>query len=330
VGQVSTIGLDTAKQVFQAHVADEAGNVVFRKKLPRGRVLAFLADQPPCLVALEACGGSHHWAREIGKLGHQVKLIAPKYVKPFVKRQKNDMADAEASCEAAQRPTMRFVPVKTEAAQASALVFRTRDLLVRQRTQIINALRGHLTEYGWVAAKGTAHVAKLVERVEDPACPLPEEARPILQVLITSLKDLDEKIALLDVEIAKRAKEDPLARRLNGDGDRRLGAAGGKLRQGARLRRLGGADAAAEIHRRKTKARRHLEDGRADHPPIAHYRGQRRRAPGGALEGSWLERMLARKPRMLVTVALANKTAPIVWALLTKGEVYKAAVAAVA
>jgi transposase len=214
VGQVSTIGLDTAKQVFQAHVADEAGNVVFRKKLPRGRVLAFLADQPPCLVALEACGGSHHWAREIGKLGHQVKLIAPKYVKPFVKRQKNDMADAEAICEAAQRPTMRFVPVKTEAAQASALVFRTRDLLVRQRTQIINALRGHLTEYGWVSAKGTAHVAKLVERVEDPACPLPEEARPILQVLITSLKDLDEKIALLDVEIAKRAKEDPLARRL--------------------------------------------------------------------------------------------------------------------
>lgn len=214
MGQVNTIGLDIAKQVFQAHGADDAGYVIFRKKLVRGSVLRFFASQPPCLVALEACGGSHYWAREIGKLGHQVKLIAPKYVKPFVKRQKNDMADAEAICEAAQRPTMRFVPVKTEAAQASALVFRARDVLVRQRTQTINALRGHLTEYGWVVAVGKAHVAKLVDLVEDPASTLPSEARSILRLLIASLRDLDDRIAMLDAEIAKRAKADPLARRL--------------------------------------------------------------------------------------------------------------------
>src|SRR4051795_2741117 len=140
--------LDLAKHIFQLHGADSAGAVVFRKKLRRGQVLAFLATLPPCTVAMEACASAHSWGREIAKLGHTVKLIAPAYVKPFVKRQKNDMADAEAICEAAQRPPMRFVAVKSEQAQAAAVVFRTRDLLVRQRTQTINALRGHLAEFG--------------------------------------------------------------------------------------------------------------------------------------------------------------------------------------
>src|SRR6476659_10275344 len=161
MNQVSTVGLDLAKHIFQLHGADSAGAVVFRKKLRRGQVLAFLATLPPCTVAMEACGSAHYWGREIVKLGHTVRLIAPAYVKPFVKRQKNDAADAEAICEAAQRPTMRFVAVKSEAAQAAALVFRARDLLVRQRTQVINALRGHLTEFGVVVAKGPAHVDKL-------------------------------------------------------------------------------------------------------------------------------------------------------------------------
>ena len=135
MGQASTIGLDIAKWVFQAHGADATGRVVFRKRLVRAKVLEFFAGQPPCLVALEACGGAHYWARELGKLGHTVRLIPPAYVKPFVKRQKNDVADAEAICEAAQRPGMRFVPVKDEAQQANTVVFRARDLLVRQRTQ---------------------------------------------------------------------------------------------------------------------------------------------------------------------------------------------------
>jgi len=143
VGEVSTIGLDLAKTVFQAHGADASGEVVFRKKLRRDKLLAFFAGQPRCLVAMEACASAHYWAREIAALGHETKLIPPAYVKPFVKRQKNDMADAEAICEAAQRPTMRFVRPKSAEAQGAAVIFRTRDLLVRQRTQLINALRNH-------------------------------------------------------------------------------------------------------------------------------------------------------------------------------------------
>ena len=168
MGDVSTIGLDTAKSIFQVHGADATGAVAFRKQLPRGRLLAFFAAQPRCVVAMEACAGAHHWGRELIKLGHTVRLIPPQYVKPFVKRQKNDMADAEAICEAAQRPTMRFVPVKSEEQQASAVVFRARDLLVRQRTQCVNALRSNAAEYGWTTPKGLSHVAKLIGRVEDP------------------------------------------------------------------------------------------------------------------------------------------------------------------
>lgn len=162
------IGLDLAKNVFQAHGADAAGAVVFRKRLRRCKVLAFFASQPACQVAMEACAGAHYWGRAIGKLGHTVRLIPPAYVKPFLKRQKNDAADAEAICEAAQRPTMRFVAVKSEEQQASVVVFRARDLLVQQRTQTINALRGHLAEYGLVVSKGPSHIAKLIAQVEDP------------------------------------------------------------------------------------------------------------------------------------------------------------------
>jgi transposase len=214
MGQASTIGLDIAKWVFQAHGADATGRVVFRKRLVRAKVLEFFAGQPPCLVALEACGGAHYWARELGKLGHTVRLIPPAYVKPFVKRQKNDVADAEAICEAAQRPGMRFVPVKDEAQQANTVVFRARDLLVRQRTQCINALRGHLAEYGHVVPQGPAHVDSLVALVEDPKSSVPESARGILQVLIRTLNALEEQIKELDGEIARRAKADPVARRL--------------------------------------------------------------------------------------------------------------------
>src|SRR3954467_11750276 len=167
VGQVNTIGLDIAKRVFQAHGADASGRVVFRTRLVRAKVLAFFAAQPPCTVAMEACAGAHHWARELGKLGHTVRLIPPAYVKPYVKRHKNDAADAEAICEAAQRPSMRFVPVKTEEQQANGVVFRARDLLVRQRTQGINALRAHLAEFGIVAPQGAGKVPQLTAVLAD-------------------------------------------------------------------------------------------------------------------------------------------------------------------
>jgi transposase len=206
--------VDLAKSVFQAHGADASGAVLFRKTLRRHQVLTFFAAQRPCTVAMEACGSPHHRAREIVRLGHAVRLIPPAYVKPFVKRQKNDAADAEAICEAAQRPTMRFVVPKSEQTQATALVFRARDLLVGQRTQIINALRGHLAEFGIVAPKGPTRVPQLVQAVEDPVEPIPELARPILQMLIETLRGLDEQIARLDHEIVERAKEDETARRL--------------------------------------------------------------------------------------------------------------------
>src|SRR4051812_8089279 len=207
MAEVSTIGLDLAKNVFQAHGADASGAVLFCKKLRRHQVLTFFAARPSCTVAMEVCSSSHHWAREISRLGHQVRLIPPAYVKPFVKRQKNDAADAEAICEAAQRPTMRFVVPKSEQTQAAALVFRARDLLVKQRTQIINALCGHLAEFGLIVAKGPAHVPQLLRAVEDPNEPIPEIARPVLQMPVETLHRRDEQIAGLDQEVAQRAKE---------------------------------------------------------------------------------------------------------------------------
>ena len=162
MGEVSIIGLDLAKNVFQAHGAGADGSVIFRRKLSRAQLLKFMAAQSPCVVAMEACASSHHWSRAIGSLGHEVRLIPPAYVKPFVKRQKNDMADAEAIAEAASRPTMRFVAVKSEAQQAAAMAYRTRDLLVRQRTQTINALRAHLAEFGITARVGRLGLDRLL------------------------------------------------------------------------------------------------------------------------------------------------------------------------
>jgi len=336
VEKVSIIGLDIAKSVFQAHGADASGGVVFRKKINRAKLLEFFASQPPCTVAMEACGGAHHWGREMAKLGHEVKLIAPKYVKPFVKRQKNDAADAEAICEAACRPAMRFVAVKSETTQASALVFRTRDLLVRQRTQITNAMRGHLTEYGLVVPQGAGHFKKLVAHLEDPASPLPNEVRSILSLLSQTAMRLDEKISLLDKEIARRTRDDEIARRLMtipGVGPITATAIAALAPPAATFRK--GRDFAAWVGltplqkstggKQKLGAtskmgertiRRLLIIGAA----AAIHHATRRGVP----PTTWLGRMLARKPRMLVTVALANKMARIVWALLVKGEDYRA------
>src|SRR3954464_1437484 len=187
MGQVSTIGLDLAKSIFQVHGADASGAVVFRKRLRRSQVRPFLAAQPPCTVAMEACGSAHYWAREMGMLGHAVRLIPPAYVKPFVKRQKNNATDAEAICEAAQRPTMRFVAPKSEQTQAAALVFRARDLLVRQRTQVSNALRGHLSEFGlgtWPKDRLMSAIAeKLKRRSKDDFKGRHFEAALILQAV---------------------------------------------------------------------------------------------------------------------------------------------------
>jgi transposase len=341
MGEISTIGVDLAKSVFQVHGADASGAVLFRKKLRRHQVLTFFAAQPPCTVAMEACGSAHHWAREIGRLGHVVRLIPPAYVKPFVKRQKNDAADAEAICEAAQRPTMRFVVPKSEQAQAAAVVFRARDLLVKQRTQIINALRGHLTEFGIVVAKGPAHVPQLARAVEDGAKPIPELARPILQGLIEMLQALDDRIAGLDREIAQRAKEDETARRLMtipGVGPVTATALAALAPPAETFRR--GRDFAAWVGltplqhstggKQKLGATSKMGERTLRRLLILGASGVLRwAARNGVPADSWLSRMLARKPPMLVRVALANKMARVIWALMAKGGIYRAPAASV-
>lgn len=334
--EVTTIGFDIAKHVFQAHGADASGVGQFSRKLTRAKVLGFFAAQPRCVVAMEACASAHYWGRELQRLGHEVRLIPPAYVKPFVKRQKNDAKDAEAICEAAQRPGMRFVAVKDEAQQASAAVFRARDLLVRQRTQLINALRGLVGEYGWVAPQGRLRVAQLMADIEDPGCALPAAARDVFLVMIEAIRALDGRIDGFDREIARRAKVDQDAKRLVtipsvgpviATAVVALAPPAQSFRSGRdfaawlgltpRQRSTGGKEKLGRITKAGERTlRRLLIIGAA-----AVVRQASRR---GAPEGSWLARMLARKPRMLVTVALANKTARIIWALLAKGGVYKA------
>ena len=340
MGDVITIGLDLAKTVFQAHGADASGAVAFRKKLRRDQVLAFFSAQPRCVVAMEACASAHYWAREIATLGHEARLIPPAYVKPFVKRQKNDMADAEAICEAAQRPTMRFVGVKSAEAQGAAVVFRTRDLLVRQRTQLINALRGHLGEFGFVVRQGAGHVAKLIDLVADPTSELPPEARPVLAVIAESLQSVQAKVAVLDREIAARAKANAVAKRLMtipGVGPVVATALVALAPPASTFRR--GRDFAAWLG---LTPKQHSSGGkeRLGRTSKMGERSLRRllilgassAAKTAARDGSraspWLAGMLARKPRMLVTVALANKMARIVWALMAHGGSYRVPAAA--
>ena len=340
MSEVSIIGIDLAKRSFQVHGARADGSVAFRRKLGREKVLDFVASQPPYVVAMEACASAHYWGREIGKLGHEVRLIPPIYVKPFVKRQKNDEADAEAICEAAERPTMRFVAVKGEEQQAQGMLFRTRDLLVRQRTQTINALRGHLAEFGVIAPQGVAHVGRLASALEDPGSGLPGPVRELGGLLLEQIAGLAAKIAGLETQLRARARRDPEAARLmtipgigpicataiqafappiesfrrGRDFAAWLGlvprqhSTGGKPRLG-RISKMGQRD-----------LRRLLVSG-----AMAVVRWACRR---GETKDPWLARMLARKPRKLVAVALANRMARIAWALMTNNEVYRAPAAA--
>lgn len=341
MGEVSIVGLDVAKNVFQAHGADESGTPVLRKKLRRDQVLGFFAKLSPCIVAMEACSGAHHWAREIGRLGHETRLVPAAYVKPFVKRQKNDAADGKAICEAALRLTMRFVAVKTARQQASASVFRARDLLVRQRTQLINALRGHLYEHGIAVAKGPSHVAKLMRLVEEEKVFPPEALLP-LQCLASTLVSLEEKIGVLDKEIARRAKEDDVAQRLmtipgigpiTATAIAALAPSAESFSKGRdfaawlglvpRQNSSGGKERLGKTTKMGERSLRRLLIIGA----TGVVRWATRNPPPAE---SWLARLLSRKPHQLVATALAGKMACIAWALMTSGGIYRASSATAA
>ena len=336
MSNVSIVGLDIAKSSFHAHGADEHGGKVFSKALPRGRVLDFLSRIEPCLVALEACAGAHHWGREISALGHEVRLIAPQYVKPYVKRQKNDAADAEAIAEAASRPSMRFVAVKSAECQGEAMVLKTRELLTTQRTQTINALRGHLAEHGIIAPKGPQHLPRLEREVNAAEESLPATVVTLCRVMLDLIAKLSERIDALTLQLRRTARENGVARRLMtmpGIGPvtavslavlapppeifskgrdfaawigltPRQHSTGGRTRLG-RTSKMGQRD-----------LRRLLIIGAMSVIQATEKRG-------GAPTGSWLARMLARKPKMLVAVALANKMARTAWALIARGGVYE-------
>ena len=314
------------------------GSVIFRKKVSPGKLLEFLTDIASRTVAMEACATSHYWGRAISNIGHNVRLIAPAYVKPFVKRQKNDEADAEAICEAALRPTMRFVAVKSAEKQASAAVFKVRDLLVRQKTQAINALRGHLAEFGFVAPQGAAHIEALIEIVEDNNSELPEGARNSCKALTAVFHALSDEIRELDQEIAKRARRDDVAKRLMtipGVGPviatalEALAPPAETFRRGRDFSAWIGLTPRQHSTGGKTRLGKTSKMGQRDLRRLliigasAVVRWARRH---GAPKGSWLSRMIDRKPAMLVTVALANKMARIAWALMTNGGRYAPAV----
>lgn len=333
--EVSIVGVDLAKRVFQLHGARTDGTVAFRKKVTRGQVLQVLSGLPKCIVAMEACATAHFWAREIGKLGHIVRLIPPIYVKPFVKRQKNDAADAEAIAEAASRPTMRFVEPKSEKQQARAMVFRTRDLLVRQRTQLINALRAHLAEHGVIAAQGIANVAALGTLIEQTGPDLDLMVVETARLYLDQIEVLSDRIATLEKVLKlEAARSQSTARLMTMPGIGPVTAMAVDAFAPSMTAFKRGRDFAAWLG---LVPRQHSSGGKQvlGRTSKMGQRDIRRLLIIGAMtvirwadrkgvsENSWLGRMLSRKPRMLVAIALANKMARSIWAMMTKNEDYR-------
>ena len=333
---VTTIGLDIAKSVFQVHGVDAAGQVLIRRQLKRRAVLAFFQKLPVCLVGIEACASSHYWSRELQALGHSVRLMPPAYVKPYVKRQKNDMADAEAICEAVARANMRFVPTKTPEQQSCLMLHRTRHLFIRQQTAVINSIRAHLAEFGIVAPVGRKGVTELLHIVADPSDKrVPEVARACLAALGNQLLSLKEQIVEFDRMIMVWHRSNETSKRLHyipGVGPMLATAlvARSTFRSGRNFsawiglvpkqHSSGGKDRLGSISKQGDRYLRSLfVAGALAVIRYAKIHGTKHRP--------WLTALLARRPTKVAAIALANKLARMACAMMAKGERYRQPVA---
>jgi len=339
MGEITTIGLDLAKHVFQVHGVDAEGAAVLRKQLRRGQVLTFFSKLPRCVVGLEACATAHYWARELDALGHEVRLMPAQYVKAYVKRNKHDAADAEAICEAVARPTMRFVATKTAEQQAALLLHRGRDRLVRQRTALVNALRAHLAEFGVIAPQGLRNVGKLIAIVRDKEdTRLPDVARKVLQVMAEQIEQLEAAVVALEKQLVAWHKSNPVSQRLAtipGIGPIIATAIAATVAEPSEFR--SGREFAAWlglVPRQNSTGGKHRLGGISKRGN--HY--LRRLLINGASANllrskatnadPWVIGMRRRRPSLVVAVALANKTARIAWAVMHRREDYQRVAAA--
>ena len=332
--EITTVGLDLAKNLFQVHAVDENGAVLVRRQVRRAQVLLFFSRLHPCLIGIEACAGARHWARELAKLGHDVRLIPPSYVNPFVKRGKTDAADAEAICEAVIRPNMRFVPLKTEKQQAVLMQHRARDFLVRQLTQLANAIRAHLGEFGIVVPKGVHNMGRLIAEAETAG--LPPEARMPLDLLAGQFRDTKQRIDVMTAQIKADAEVDETARRLQtmpGIGPITASVLAATLPNVSSFRSArdlpawlgltpkphssGGKERLGSISKMGNRYIRRLL-----YPGAMGVISARRLSEPST---DWLGRLVATKPLKVAAIALANRMARAIWAMLKTGEAWRPA-----
>jgi transposase len=332
--KISTMGIDLAKSVFAIHGVDDRGGIVIRNKLRRGQMVRFFSKLEPCLIGMEASAGAHYWARELSKLGHEVKLMPASYVKAYVKRGKTDAADAAAICEAVTRPTMRFVPIKSEAQQSLLALHRVRELLVRQRTQAANTMRALCAEFGVVAAKGRGGLSELQAMiVSEEENQIPIEARIALRAVIARRLDLHGEILRLEKEILRRHRANETSRRLaTVPGIGPISATAIVASVGDVSRFASGRHFAAWIG---LTPKSHSSGGKERLGPIS-KQGDRylrqllvqgaqavRIAAMRSRQPSWVIRLSEKRGAKIAAVAQANKTARIAWALMTRGETYR-------